>query len=69
MMKKRWLLLAFGVGLVVTSLTPLPDMIAGWMSGEAAEGAEGEAAEGGEGAEGAPAGERAEGDGSDSESE
>jgi cytochrome c biogenesis protein CcmG/thiol:disulfide interchange protein DsbE len=39
-MKKRWLLLAFGVGLLVTSMTPVPDMVAGWFSGEAAEGAE-----------------------------
>ncbi len=39
-MKKRWLLLAFGVGLVVTSMTPVPDMAARWFSGGSAEGAE-----------------------------
>ena len=32
-MKMRWLALAFGVGLVVASFTPLPTHLAAWLSG------------------------------------
>ncbi len=34
-MKHRWLVLAFGVGLVVASFTPLPERIVSWVSGDA----------------------------------
>jgi len=39
-MKMRWLLLAFGVGLVLTSMTPVPDRVTSWFRGDAAEGNE-----------------------------
>jgi peroxiredoxin len=33
-MNKRWLLVAVGVGLVITAFTPIPERIAGWISGD-----------------------------------
>jgi len=33
-MTNRWLLVAVGVGLVITAFTPLPERMAGWFSGE-----------------------------------
>ncbi len=35
-MKKRWLVVAVGLGLIVVAFTPLPERIAGWMSGGSA---------------------------------
>jgi peroxiredoxin len=35
-MKKRWLLLAFTVGLVIALFTPLPQRVSGWLSGSTA---------------------------------
>ena len=32
-MSNRWLLVAVGIGLVVAAFTPLPERIAGWISG------------------------------------
>jgi peroxiredoxin len=34
-MKNRWLLVAVGVGLVITAFTPLPERMAGWCSQDA----------------------------------
>jgi peroxiredoxin len=35
-MSKRWLLIAFGVGLFVTAFTPLPERVSEWMAGRGA---------------------------------
>jgi peroxiredoxin len=36
-MKNRWLLVAVGGGLLVTAFTPLPERMAGWLSGQRVE--------------------------------
>ena len=36
-MKNRWLLVAVGVGLLVAAFTPLPERVAGWLSGQRVE--------------------------------
>jgi peroxiredoxin len=36
-MKNRWLLVAVGSGLLVAAFTPLPERVAGWLSGQRVE--------------------------------
>jgi peroxiredoxin len=36
-MKNRWWVVAVGVGLLVAAFTPLPERVAGWLSGERVE--------------------------------
>ena len=36
-MKNRWLLVAVGVGLLLAAFTPLPERMAGWLSGQRVE--------------------------------
>lgn len=36
-MKNRWLLVAVGAGLLIAAFTPLPERVAGWLSGQRVE--------------------------------
>ena len=36
-MKNRWLLVAVAGGLLVAAFTPLPERVAGWLSGQRVE--------------------------------